>query len=79
MSLSACSTVPKIVTEHKVSVELPPKALVEPKCSKSVRTIGTTGELVEAYLARDEELDACAARFDAVGSWRASREPAVQP
>lgn len=69
-----------MVTQQAITVELPPKALVEPKCAKSVRTINTTGDLVDGFLARDAELDECAARFDAVGTWRASREaPAVAP
>lgn len=57
-----------------VVVEVPPGAMMA-ACVKPVLPLNTTADLVDAYVARGEALDACASKVDAIRAWRASREP----
>lgn len=62
-----------MLTVAQIVTDLPPKALTAP-CQRRPAKLETTGDLVEALVIRESELDECDSRMTAIRSWRDLRE-----
>ena len=70
LSLTACATPPKPVVETVLSGDLPDAALVAP-CDTSDAPWRLNIELLDGWLKRGEQRDACAAQVAKLANWRA--------